>query len=170
MLAPSMPGSYESATPSGAVSANAAPRTISSMSDGGPSPFPFPTARTDATAMPTSPASPPDTDQPAAASAASEAPAATGSSKAARIVLGETAVAPISDGRWPSDRSSVIDPLPSVSPPAASTAVPLTTTVPVALAGAPPGENVSAWMRPPPPTTRPVIVCVFDSPSISSCP
>ena len=120
--------------------------------------------------MPPSPASPPDTNQPAEAeaTASAEAPAATGSSKAACIVLGETAAAPISDGRWPSARTSAIVPLPSASPPAV-TAVPLTATLPVALAGAPPGENVSVWMRPPPPSSR-SIVCVLVIPSIASGP
>ena len=153
---PPAAGWYERVTASGVASGSGPSRTSASEADGAAASW------LEATERPA--ASRPEIDQPSAPAPG----AATGSSNSTSMVSGETAVAPATEGGWPSASMRAIVPLPSRMLDPDDTAAPSMSTLPVALGGAPPGENVSVWMWVPLPSPPSSPATVLFRPSTTS--
>ena len=89
----------------------------------------------------------PATDQPPAPDATDAS--RTGSSNTTRMLDGDSAVAPIMLGIWPSDRVRFAVPAPNGLPSSSTTAAPLTSIQPVALGAAVALPKASSCVREP---------------------
>ena len=138
--APSV-ASYDSLTPTGRVPASS-PLRVRFSAAGAPG-----TPETDEMSSPLGSA--PNSDQPAPVRPS----ARTGSSNSTSMALVDVALALSMLGAWPSSRSCCRGTVPSAMPRWSAMAAASIVTEPIALGGAPPGENVITCTAVPPPDT-----------------